>query len=206
MMFHVLHDGETPGEPSTNEVPANEVPAHDVPASDFEIGFLVGLLVGEGHFGGDGRSPQITLRMHVRHESLFSWIERRFPGGRLYGPYIHDGRHYFQWMARGAFLRDQLVPLVDRYLSAQMDGYARERFELMRARYPQRLGHAATGTSGEAIEELDDNLPIAERQQVRPLAQEPATQRSVPGDRAEADSNRLEQIFARLRKEAPGHR
>lgn len=70
-------------------------------ATQFEIGYLVGLLVGEGHFGGDGRSPQVTLRMHVRHEAIFRWIERTFPGGRLYGPYDHGGRHYLQWMARG---------------------------------------------------------------------------------------------------------
>ena len=71
-------------------------------ASEYELGLLVGLLVGEGHFGGDGRQPQITLRMHVRHEAMFHWIERTFPGGKLYGPYHHDGRHYYQWMARGA--------------------------------------------------------------------------------------------------------
>ena len=68
------------------------------------------MLVGEGHFGGDGRQPQVTLRMHVRHEALFNWIERTFPGGKLYGPYNHDGRHYFQWMARGNYLREVLVP------------------------------------------------------------------------------------------------
>ena len=52
-------------------------------ATQFEIGYLVGLLVGEGHFGGDGRRPQVTLRMHIRHEAIFRWIERTFPGGRL---------------------------------------------------------------------------------------------------------------------------
>lgn len=47
---------------------------------------MVGLLIGEGHFGGDGRYPQITLRMHVRHETLFHWLMRCFPRARLYGP------------------------------------------------------------------------------------------------------------------------
>jgi hypothetical protein len=50
-------------------------------------GILVGILVGEGSFGGDGRQPQITLRMHVRHEALFRWLEARFPRTRVYGPY-----------------------------------------------------------------------------------------------------------------------
>src|SRR5262245_16031308 len=59
-------------------------------------GVLVGLLVGAGHFGGDGKKPEITLRMHVRHEALFRWLERHFPGGRVYGPYSHAGRNYYQ--------------------------------------------------------------------------------------------------------------
>ena len=81
--------------------------------SGADEGVLVGILIGEGHFGGDGKQPHVTLRMHVDHESLFRWIMARF-GGRLYGPYprgtflreYHGGRHYFQWMARGTFLRE----------------------------------------------------------------------------------------------------
>ncbi len=47
--------------------------------SDFDHGFLVGLLIGEGSFGGDGKQPQVTLRMHTRHEALFHWLMGRFP-------------------------------------------------------------------------------------------------------------------------------
>lgn len=101
----------------------------------FEVGFLVGILVGEGHFGGDGRQPQITLRMHTDHERLFRWLERRFPGGRLYGPYHHGGRSYFQWMARGRFLREVLVPILDRRLTPELDGRAWGRYREMRERY-----------------------------------------------------------------------
>ena len=39
--------------------------------TEFEVGFLLGILAGEGHFGGDGRQPEVTLRMHTRHERLF---------------------------------------------------------------------------------------------------------------------------------------
>ena len=105
--------------------------------TQFDVGFLVGLLVGEGHFGGDGRQAQVTLRMHVRHEAIFRWLERTFPGGRLYGPYHHGGRDYLQWMARGPFLRDELVPILDRWLSPDLDRHSFERFQLMKARYPQ---------------------------------------------------------------------
>jgi len=104
--------------------------------TQFESGFLVGLLVGEGHFGGDGRQPHVTLRMHVRHEAIFRWLERTFPGGRVYGPYHHGGRDYLQWMARGAFLRDELMPVLERFLSPSLDRHSFERFQLMKARYP----------------------------------------------------------------------
>jgi hypothetical protein len=102
--------------------------------SEFETGFLFGLLVGEGHFGGDGRQAQVTLRMHVRHEGLFRWLERRFPQGRLYGPYNHGGREYFQWMVRGPYLREVMVP----FLTARrafMDRHVASRFDAMCERY-----------------------------------------------------------------------
>lgn len=79
---------------------------------DFSLGVLVGLLIGDGHFGGDGRQPQVTLRMHTRHEKLLRWVAARFPGSRIYGPYHHGGRNYLQWMARGPYLRDVILPIV----------------------------------------------------------------------------------------------
>jgi len=104
--------------------------------SDFDAGFLVGILVGEGHFGGDGRQPQVTLRMHVDHEVLFHWLMERFPDSRLYGPYDHSGRRYYQWMARGAFLRQQLLPLLDARLTPELDARAWHRYQQMRSTYP----------------------------------------------------------------------
>ena len=103
--------------------------------SDFERGVVVGLLVGEGSFGGDGKQPQVTLRMHVRHEAIFRWLVERFPESRLYGPYHHGGRSYFQWMARGAVLVRDLLPLLDAELTDQLDGHAAERFSDMCANY-----------------------------------------------------------------------
>ena len=96
----------------------------------YEVGLLLGLLVGEGSFGGDGRQPSITLRMHARHEPLFRWLEATFPGGRLYGPYQHSGRNYFQWMARGDYLRQTIAPLVAGRIEA-VDTHAAERFYRM---------------------------------------------------------------------------
>jgi hypothetical protein len=103
--------------------------------SDFDRGVIVGLLIGEGSFGGDGKQPQVTLRMHVRHESMFRWLVERVPDSRLYGPYHHGGRSYYQWMARGRTLVRDLLPLLEEELDGDLDAYAAERLEQMRQRY-----------------------------------------------------------------------
>ncbi len=103
--------------------------------SDFERGVVVGLLIGEGSFGGDGKQPQVTLRMHIRHERLFRWLLELFPTSRLYGPYHHGGRSYYQWMARGPALVHELLPLLEGKLHEELDGYAAERFQRMCERY-----------------------------------------------------------------------
>jgi hypothetical protein len=103
--------------------------------SDVERGLVAGVLIGEGHFGGDGKKPQITLRMHVRHESLFLWLQDRFPRARLYGPYNHGGRHYYQWMARGAALAEDVLPVVESALTGGVDDHVLERIREMRLKY-----------------------------------------------------------------------
>jgi hypothetical protein len=103
--------------------------------TDFERGIVVGVLIGEGHFGGDGRYPQITLRMHVRHETLFRWLERLFPRSRLYGPYGHGGRNYYQWMARGDALVEDVLPVVESLLTEDLDAHAARRLKAMREDY-----------------------------------------------------------------------
>jgi len=157
--------------------------------TDFDKGVMVGLLIGEGHFGGDGRQPQVTLRMHVRHEPLFRWIERTFPGGKLYGPYHHDGREYLQWMARGSYLRDVLIPVLDDYLTADLDTQACQRYEQMKNRYHRRLGLPAPAGSTE------------------PLGQTTAPERGhgvgSPAARADREPPNAEEIFERLRRERP---
>src|SRR5438105_13861348 len=103
--------------------------------SEVERGILVGILIGEGHFGGDGKQPHITLRMHVRHEALFRWLQARFPRTRLYGPYRHGGRNYYQWMARGTALAQDVLPLVEEILSEEVDAHVAARVRAMRERY-----------------------------------------------------------------------
>ncbi len=156
--------------------------------TQFELGFLVGLLTGEGHFGGDGRQPHVTLRMHVRHEAIFRWLERTFPGGRVYGPYHHGGRNYLQWMARGPFLRDELAPLLDRFLSPGLDRHSFDRFQLMKARYPFTAAEAERA--------------------VPPARRSAGTHRGTPGGSGQAhrparDPDTLADLFTQLREVWP---
>lgn len=103
--------------------------------SSFDEGLVVGILIGEGSFGGDGRQPQVTLRMHVRHEALFQWLAQAFPRTKLYGPYHHGGRSYYQWMARGQALVEDVLPVLEAHLTDALDGYAAERFRAMCGTY-----------------------------------------------------------------------
>ena len=102
---------------------------------EFDRGLFVGVLIGEGSFGGDGRQPHVTLRMHVRHETLFRWLVARFPRTRLYGPYGHGGRSYYQWMARGQALIEDVLPVLESAPLGEIDGYAAARLAEMRERY-----------------------------------------------------------------------
>jgi len=182
---------------------------------------MVGLLVGEGHFGGDGRQPQVTLRMHVRHEALFRWIEQTFPGGKVYGPYNHDGRQYLQWMARGSYLRDVLIPVLDDHLTPQLDAQSCERYEQMKARYHRRLGlpppdapdlrGATTGAIHEGTQSQPlgpnsgrDNLKRTESQPLAPNSgtdNRSGTESQPPTPKAGPDSRRADEVFERLRRE-----
>lgn len=106
--------------------------------SAFDRGFLCGVLVGEGSFGGDGRRPSITVRMHVRHEALFRRLVALVTGSRLYGPYNHSGREYYQWIVRGPALR-RLVPFLDEHLTDDLDAHAAERYRRMKQTYARQL-------------------------------------------------------------------
>ena len=149
-------------------------------ATEYEVGVLVGLLIGEGHFGGDSRQPQITLRMHVRHGAMFRWLQRTFPGGRLYGPYDHGGRRYFQWMLRGPDLRD-LLPLLRDRITADLDAYAFERLQQMLDRYATKLGNR------EGDEPVDVGIGTDEHE-------------IASGEEGLPDSSRIGDIFSRLRE------
>ena len=100
-----------------------------------EAALLLGLLIGEGHFGGDGKQPHVVLRMHARHEPLFRWINVRWPLAKVYGPYHHGGRHYFQLMWRGNALRYGLMPWLESFPWVSIDAHSFGRYGAMKERY-----------------------------------------------------------------------
>lgn len=105
-------------------------------------GLLAGVLLSSGSFGGDGKQPQVTLRMHVRHEDLLRWITDQVPGSKLYGPYVHGGREYFQWMARGDALVQHLLPLLEETLTPELDPPAHARLTDMTTRYAEAIARS----------------------------------------------------------------
>jgi 16S rRNA (guanine527-N7)-methyltransferase len=120
--------------------------------TDVERGLVAGLLIGGGHFGGDGKQPQITLRMHTRHEAIFRWLQSLFPRARLYGPYRHDGRSYFQWMARGVALAEDVLPVVESVLTDEIDTHVSTRIRDMRDAYAEYFARYEGPTDGQVRE------------------------------------------------------
>lgn len=103
--------------------------------TETERGLIAGILMSEGSFGGDGKQPHIMLRKHIRHESLMHWLVARFPRSRLYGPYHHGDRSYFQWVARGSALVEDVLPVLDELIVPELDAHAADRLAELRERY-----------------------------------------------------------------------
>jgi hypothetical protein len=72
-------------------------------------------------------------------------------------------------MARGPFLRDELMPLLDRLLSPSLDRHSFDRYQLMKSRYPRLSGDLAA--RGEPV-----SAPSARPRQV---ASRPAVRRTA---------------------------
>lgn len=107
-----------------------------------EEGIVTGLLLAQGSFGGDGRQPHVIVKMHVRHERLLRWLHDRVPGSKLYGPYSHGEREYFQWMSRGRSLVEHLLPVLERHMTPELDEPAAERLREMTAKYADVIERA----------------------------------------------------------------
>jgi hypothetical protein len=101
----------------------------------FELGYVMGLIVGEGSFTGDRRNPVLSVKLHeLDPEPLY--LLRRALGGKVYGPYHYDGRHFYQYMLRGEALREA-VPL---FLAHLPPSRKRNQFLAWRERFGFREG------------------------------------------------------------------
>ena len=71
--------------------------------SDFDAGFICGLVTGEGSFTGDRKQAALAIKLHHADPEPLRFIQERL-GGRIYGPYCHQGRRYYFWRLVGKAL------------------------------------------------------------------------------------------------------
>jgi hypothetical protein len=103
---------------------------YDVPVDQFALGFGIGLIVGAGNFSGDRQQPALQIRMQRRDVAALELLRREL-GGRVFGPYAHEGRDTYLYLLRGPELRDAL-PVIEQNLP---DSWKRVQFEAWRAKY-----------------------------------------------------------------------
>src|SRR5919109_4818373 len=70
------------------------------PVNDFDLGYIMGLVVGEGSFTGDRVQPCLSIALHARDPEPLVLCQRLL-GGRMYGPYWHGRRNGRRWLLRG---------------------------------------------------------------------------------------------------------
>ena len=90
---------------------------------DFKLGFVMGIIAGEGSFTGDHRTPALQVKMHARDVALLEVLRDQL-GGKIYGPYTHGDRYYCLWILRGEELRQA----AELFLSHLPDGHKRTQF------------------------------------------------------------------------------
>jgi hypothetical protein len=68
--------------------------------TEFDAGFICGLVAGEGSFTGDRKQPVLTIKLHEDDPAPLLFVQEKL-GGKIYGPYCHDGRGYYFWRLNG---------------------------------------------------------------------------------------------------------
>ena len=90
----------------------------------------MGLVVGAGSFSADRQQPFLQVKFHARDPFPLRQLADCL-GGRVYGPYHHQSRHYFIWLLRGPALVTA-IPLFRDHLP---ESWKREQFERWFDRY-----------------------------------------------------------------------
>lgn len=100
--------------------------------SQFDIGYIVGLAVGEGSFTGD-KYGRFCMKLHFEDPKPLEFLVKKL-GGRLYGPYNHGSRHYrhYQIQNKEFRTRPELIEFFDKYLPPSKK---REQFLRWREKY-----------------------------------------------------------------------
>ncbi len=98
--------------------------------NNFELGYAMGLLVGEGAFTHDGHQPACSVKLHARDPLPLHTLAAAF-GGTCHGPYTSRGRNYRVWHLRGYALR-RALPTIERYLPPS---HKREQFLAWRRKH-----------------------------------------------------------------------
>lgn len=91
--------------------------------TQFDLGYAMGIIAGEGSFTGDWKDPNLQVRLHQRDIAVLQFLRRMF-GGQIYGPYFHGNRHYSFWRLRGKEL-EKLLPILEQHLP---ESFKREQF------------------------------------------------------------------------------
>ena len=100
----------------------------------FDLGYAMGLIVGEGTFTGDRLQPSLEVKMHRRDPEPLHHLQELF-GGRIFGPYARQGRSLYAYMLRGRELKDA-IPVIQEHLP---NSWKRVQFEAWRAKYSDYL-------------------------------------------------------------------
>src|SRR4051812_20628111 len=90
----------------------------------------MGLIVGEGIFTGQRHAPALQIRVHRKDLDAVEIVRRQL-GGKVFGPYGHEGRSSYLYLLRGRSLRDALA-LLDAHLP---NSWRRDQFEAWRVKY-----------------------------------------------------------------------
>jgi len=94
-----------------------------------EIAYCMGLIVGEGSFISDS-VPTLVVGLQVADPQPLLDLQSVF-GGTIYGPYIHNGRHFRRWVLR-AWQLEEALPYLERWLPPSRK---REQYEAWRERW-----------------------------------------------------------------------
>lgn len=124
--------------------------------SEFDLGFSVGLVVGVGVFTAHEDQPALQIRLHRQDVDALDTL-RHTLGGRVFGPYAHEGRHNYLYVLRGSDLREA-VPLLDRHLP---HSWRRLQFESWRSKHSDYLDRPRPSPA--LIDRMQRFLPTGHR-------------------------------------------